>query len=395
VHPHHGLALRTVIALLGAGLMTAVALPTGRLAPAAAAGGRAVTDAPTPTVPHAPLPSSSLVGVPTTTTGGTPSGATQPAAATTTTPGPPPVGPAAPSSGPAALARSTSCPIGSQLVPSCGVLTGLYSNAPGGVPARQTQVGHAFNLVHLYKVTFTDAFPTSTDLGQLGQDTALFIDWDTYTNGGTAPIRWSQIAAGAWNSTIDAEAARLRSYGRPIMVALMHEMELVNKNGAFGTSADFVAAWRTVVSRMRADGATNVVWVWDMGGESAANAVSYYPGNDVVDWIAWDPYNWGMCPRNPSGWHSFTQITSSNYSYFSTTAPYDARPLMLAEFGSVEQTGNVAGKQNWFTAVPSQAAAEPQIKALVYFDSTGACDWAPDSSAPSFRGFTAMTAAGF
>jgi hypothetical protein len=287
------------------------------------------------------------------------------------------------------------CSIGPRLVPSCGVLTGLYSDAPGGVPARQAQVGHAFNLVQVVKTSFTDAFPTASDLNTLGSDTALFVAWDTYAHSGRGRVRWQDIAAGAWDGTIDAEAGRLAAYGHPIMVSLMPEMELANRNGAFGTAGDFVAAYREIVTRMRADGATNVVWVWEMGGEPASNAVAYYPGNDVVDWIAWDPYNGGNCPRYPSGWHTFTQITEANYAYFTTTAPYRDKPLMLGEFGTVEQPGNAAGKGGWLSSVPSQASAEPLLKALVYFDSTSGCDWAVDSTAAALQGFESMTTAGY
>jgi hypothetical protein len=287
------------------------------------------------------------------------------------------------------------CSMGPLLVPSCGVLTGLASNAPGGVKGRETEIGHHVDLVHLYKVTFTDPFPTAADLTALGNDTALLVDWDTKSNGGTTPMSWSAIAGGASDSAIDAEAALLKAYAKPIMVALMHEMELANSGGAYGTPADFVSMWQHVVSRMRADGAGNVIWVWDMGGERATNATPYYPGGAYVDWIAWDPYNWGDCSRNPSGWRTFSQIVSQNYDYFTTTTPYDTKPLMLAEWGSIEQTGNANGKRDWFEAVPSEAAAFPQLKALVYFDYTGTCDWSVSSTPVALTGFEQMAAAGY
>ena len=57
---------------------------------------------------------------------------------------------------------------------------------------------------------------------------------------------------------------------------------------------EFVAAWRHVVDIFRAQGATNVTWVWCpniVGPKSQLTGL--YPGDNYTDWVCMDGYNWG------------------------------------------------------------------------------------------------------
>ena len=55
--------------------------------------------------------------------------------------------------------------------------------------------------------------------------------------------------------------------------------------------------YRHVVLRLKADGVTNAIYVMDYMGYSKWGEQSWfndlYPGDDVVDWIAYDPYSTG------------------------------------------------------------------------------------------------------
>ena len=51
-----------------------------------------------------------------------------------------------------------------------------------------------------------------------------------------------------------------------------------------------------------AEGATNVTWAWcgtawgmktpDSATSTAGSAYQYYPGDDVIDWVCADGFNW-------------------------------------------------------------------------------------------------------
>lgn len=97
----------------------------------------------------------------------------------------------------------------------------------------------------------------------------------------------------------------------PVYLRIFHEMNLAYNSGigypwgvydvyndglykATGnTPARLVAAWKYVVDRFTAAGATNVRWVWNSGGDLGPNPITpgCYPGDTYVDFIGADIYN--------------------------------------------------------------------------------------------------------
>jgi hypothetical protein len=207
-------------------------------------------------------------------------------------------------------------------------------------------------------------------------------------------MRWASIASGAQDAQIDATAARVKALGRPVFMDFMHEPEdWVTGNGGLGdmgTAADFAAAYRHVVERFRQDGASNVAWVWTVMGYSGYDSLysgGLYPGDDVVDWIAWDPYNWYSC--HGSAWRSFATTVSSFYGWL-TANGHANKPFMLAEFGSRENTSDPLAKGRWFSDALTtlKSGAFPNLKAMLYFDSQPSeCDWRIDTSQASLDGY--------
>lgn len=157
------------------------------------------------------------------------------------------------------------------------------------------------------------------------------------------PIR--SLRADAYIQTWVAAAA---AYGRPVYIRSAHEMNVPGAHpwsmGVNGnTPAQFVAAWRYIVDRFRAGGATNVKWVWSPNTVDTDKPLTgLYPGDAYVDMIGLDGYNWGTA-KDPSwlGWRTFTQIFGATYDQVRGLAP--SKPVFVTEMASTELGGRQGG----------------------------------------------------
>jgi beta-mannanase len=259
---------------------------------------------------------------------------------------------------------------------------GTEASATDAVAREEAELGRRLDLVHVFHVGGED-WPTPSELA-LVTDAAsprtLLVNWKP-ESGAT----WAQVAAGAADATIDAAAARVvaRLGGRPFFLTIHHEPE--NEVGGAGSGyspADYVAMYRYVVTRLRADGVTNAVTVWDVMGYSGWGDQglypALYPGDDVVDWIGYDPYTNDGSPLS-----AFVNRAGQNFPGFYSwaTTAHPGKPLMLAEFGVAAPAP--AARAAVFATLAAQAAAFPALKAFVYFNhrpdsTTGGQDYSFD-----------------
>lgn len=171
------------------------------------------------------------------------------------------------------------------------------------------------------------------------------------------------IAAGQYDFYLDAWAREAARFGRPLLVRLAHEMNDPyrypwgpHNNGA----GDFVAAWRHIVGRFRAAGAHNVVWVWSPH-VAYEGYEWFYPGSDVVDWVATGVLNYGTV-AHWSRWWSFDEIFGRHYPRLAEFG----KPVMIAEFGTLAVGGDRAA---WYrAALDSLPQRFPGVRALLFFD---------------------------
>ncbi|NUT96493.1 MAG: hypothetical protein HOY78_31140 [Saccharothrix sp.] len=210
-------------------------------------------------------------------------------------------------------------------------------------------------------------------------------------------IHLKDIVDGKWDGYIRARGAEFASVGAPIMVRWGHEFNgnwypwgLVN-NGS--DPSLYVRAYRRVHDLVVAAGATNVQWVWCYNNNSTPNEpfnepAPAYPGDDYVDWVAIDGYNWGLAPSwDPAGnyWTSFESAFSSAYAKARSIAP--KRPVMVAEIGSSEDGGD---KAQWINDLSAALASGryPDLKLVNYFDQDKEELWSGTSSAATKTAFT-------
>lgn len=295
---------------------------------------------------------------------------------------------------PASKARA--CGVTSTGSATCGLwwgaaLTATNSALPEAVAAQQQATGRRLDIVHTYHRWYDD-FPTASERALAGNGHLLLLNWEPVDQQGRL-MSWASIAAGTHDAQINALAARLRTLP-DVLVSFSHEPE--PSWPQHGGTADFVAAFRHIHDLMRAAGARNVSWVWDMIGLHnpiwLARYPQLWPGNNYVDWVAWDPYNSAGCQPGHR-WQSFAQTVGPFYDWLEAHG-FGDKPFMLAEYGTVEKPGDPAGKANWYAGIPAALGGLPNLKALVYFD-IGAppanCDWQTTTSATSARAFDELS----
>lgn len=199
-----------------------------------------------------------------------------------------------------------------------------------------------------------------------------------------ANISVAAIAAGEQDEYIRSWARGAADYGQPVYLRPFPEM-----NGAWtpwnGDPEAFVAAWRRIVGIFESEGAHNVNWVWSPNVTDepmiASNRMElYYPGEQYVDVLAIDGYNWGSV-RPHTVWQSFEEIL--NLAYDRVTALGD-QPLWVAETASTELGGD---KSRWIQEMFAASGQFDRLEAIVWFDENKETDWRMASSGPALASF--------
>jgi hypothetical protein len=297
---------------------------------------------------------------------------------------------------------------------SCTIKFGMHeTSAPWDpqmtrVTSIDTQVNRHSAIVHWYaqwgdagsgsfsanQPWMLDAVKNYTSVGVTGS--TPLITWEPWgpapysASNNTFPLK--KIADGSFDPYIDSWATGLQGYGSTVLLDLMQEMDGnwfpwgagVNGN----QPADYIAAYRHVHDRFRQAGVTNVQFVWSPNAwnPGGVDPRTLYPGDDYVDWLAIDAYNWGA---NWGVWESLAQVLSDVDVYNRLASLNSTKPMMLSEWASAEPTtGDPAGvtKGQWIIdAAQALATSFTRISAVVWFSQTNTT-FALDSSSGALAG---------
>jgi beta-mannanase len=218
------------------------------------------------------------------------------------------------------------------------------------------------------------------------------ITWEPWnpTAGIDQPsYRLGVIAQGDFDDYVDAWAYSLASYGGPVLLRFAHEMNApwypwgISVNG--NSASDYVAAWWHLRERFWMAGAGNVRWVWCVDATTLDEhaAAAAYPGDDGVDWLALDGYNWGTSRPN-SAWRTLDEVFTFAYSEIELLS---GRPMMISEIASAEEGGS---KAEWIReGLTSLRTRFPRIECLCWFNEVGQnADWRVESTQESLAAFS-------
>lgn len=274
------------------------------------------------------------------------------------------------------------CTATARLIPSCGAWWGLAPEIFTGAPVEQalrgaeTRMGAAADVVHVYH-RGGELFPTRAEIG-LARDPArprlLMVNWKPALD-----HTWAEVARGEIDRRIDRLAAHLRSaFPERFFLTLHHEPEndVDESPGSGMRAADYAAMYRHVVLRLRERGVRNAVFVMTyMGAPNWAAQPWFeqlYPGDDVVDWVAMDPYaddrvkDFDRLVNKTREEEEFAQWPGF-YRWMQLRFP--GKPVMVAEWGVFGRPRDPSFKRRFFESVGREIKRYPQIKALLYFDS--------------------------
>jgi hypothetical protein len=262
-----------------------------------------------------------------------------------------------------------------------GIANGGREDITGAAIAQlQSQTGTTFAIDHRY-FNWDDPFSVELMRNTAAQGRIPFLAFQT-TNGA---LTYRQIADGQGDDSLNARADAAKAFGKPMFVAFQWEPN--QSIGNKGSAEDYVAAWQHIVKLFRERGATNVSFVYVQTAASFRTGSpldeQLYPGNDYIDWVAADGYNFFGCPGKSAGWTPFKQIFSAFYTWGQTKG----KPMMIAELGVSEDPNQPGRKADWYRQAAQQLPDFPDIKAVVYYNAAPQCPNWVDSSPQSLAGF--------
>jgi hypothetical protein len=215
--------------------------------------------------------------------------------------------------------------------------------------------------------------------------------WDV-ENGRIPLVGWGctnsdKIVSGSLDTVIRQTAQAMKAFGQEFFMRYCWEMDGDRKQSEVKGPARFTAAWQRMYRLFQEEGATNVIWVWTPNAAGFKDGRKYtkgeppapyfYPGNDYVDWIASDGYNWGVSKRNQGDrWRQVLEI----FDEFMIFARQQGKPIMIGEYGAQEQRDDQAAKPRWMRIAHDTLMPKPRteqcpwcgafsdVAAVVYFD---------------------------
>ena len=286
------------------------------------------------------------------------------------------------------------------MVPKQGAYTGAYidfGDGEDGVTLESVEKFQDLTAKPLAIVAFgsfwaRQAFPTEKVglIRAYGAVPLIFWSpWDAPFDQNHGPDQYSlnEILAGKWDAYIDQWAADAAKVPSQFFVSFACEM-----NGTwFPWSGWFYGkgppvtgdpkipatwpgpetykkAWRYVVDRARAQGATNILWVFQPNNYSYPLipwnlAAAYYPGPEYVDWLALSVYGKQYAKED---WCPFRLLLEWPYEELCRLDPQ--KPVMLAEWGVAESHLPGEEKGAWITsAFLEMTSRYPRLKAAVFW----------------------------
>jgi len=228
-------------------------------------------------------------------------------------------------------------------------------------------------------------FPFEVAENLKSQDKTLIIFWETkdYNQNKIQQPEFNadSINQGNWDQYIKAFAEQAKVYGGPVILIPFEEMNgnwspwSGTENG--NTPAKIIEAYRHI--RGLFNGVDNVKFGWTVNAisvpDTSDNVIeAYYPGDQYVDYVGMDGFNFG------DPWQNFEQIFSKGLD---TISKYN-KPIYIFSMACAEGDEKAAWIED---AIETQIPKYPQIKGWVWFNENKEKNWLINSDQNSLEAF--------
>jgi len=180
-----------------------------------------------------------------------------------------------------------------------------------------------------------------------------------------------EIILGQYDKEINFLINYLKEIKTPVFIRLGYEF---NEPGKYNAE-DFILTWKYLVDLFKKNKVTNVAFVWcacTAFSRDLSQIMSYYPGDNYVDWFGNDLF---------SARH-FKNNSDALTEEFAKEAETHKKPLMIGE-SSAARTGVEKGEeswQEWFNPYFKWINTHNVVKAFCYIN----WDWAKDWKQPEW-----------
>lgn len=234
------------------------------------------------------------------------------------------------------------------------------------------------------------SFPDQAETDDAHAGRIPVVTWSCGNVNSTVGTASSTVDVSDYNLIV-ATAQAVKAFGTPLFIRWNWEMNLNTGTKCMDTGskavqeAGYIAAWQNIYSIFKAQGVTNVSWLWNPGGTPGdPDAAAFYPGTTYVDWVGFDGYD-------KIAAHDFGGVFGAFYQEFSSYG----KPMLIGETGecpTLQQSylnlavAEIAGRTN------PGGYTFPGVKGFMYFDAPGQFSCAWNFDAEGTTGFKNMAA---
>ena len=226
---------------------------------------------------------------------------------------------------------------------------------------------------------FKSAFPIEDAREARLRAKTLQVTWEPWLFSDPEAVKLADVADGKYDAYLDSWARAAKGFGAEVWIRWAHEFNgnwypwSVGQNGK--NSKIYVRAFQRVHDRFRKAGAFNVRWIWCANAVSVPDAswndpARAYPGDEYVDMISIDGYNFGTATPG-SRWQSLREIYQRPYEELSRKFP--SKPMMIGEIGCATAGGDKAA---WIRDMDRELRGRfGRIQGVVWFEAAKEADW--------------------